>query len=51
MKEDLLKALADLDDLKRRSEKWAKGNVQELTKLPKGFTDDFDHTNTQPRWW
>ena len=42
VKEDLLKALADLDDLKRRSEKWAKGNVQELTKLPKGFTDDFD---------
>jgi hypothetical protein len=41
-KDDLLKALNDLDDLKRRSEKWAKGTVQELTKLPKGFTDDFD---------
>lgn len=42
IKDDLLKALADLDDLKRRSEKWAKGSVQELTKLPQGFTDDFD---------
>ncbi len=42
VKEDLLKALNDLDDLKKRSEKWAKGTVQELTKLPKGFTDDFD---------
>ncbi|MFO0880373.1 MAG: hypothetical protein U0840_23760 [Gemmataceae bacterium] len=42
IKDDLLKALADLDDLKRRTEKWSKGNVQELTKLPKGFIDDFD---------
>ncbi len=42
VKEDLLKALNDLDDLKKRSEKWAKGTVQELTKMPKGFTDDFD---------
>ncbi|MFO0930922.1 MAG: DUF4175 family protein [Gemmataceae bacterium] len=42
VKDDLLRALADLDDLKRRTEKWAKGSVQELTKLPKGFTDDFD---------
>jgi len=41
-KDELLKALADLDDLKRRTERWAKGNVQELTKMPKGFTDDFD---------
>src|SRR6202035_3622139 len=24
------------------SERWAKGSVQELTKMPKGFTDDFD---------
>jgi drug/metabolite transporter superfamily protein YnfA len=42
IKEDMLKALNDLDDLKKRSEKWSKGTVQELTKLPKGFTDDFD---------
>jgi hypothetical protein len=42
VKDDLLKALNDLDDFKRRSEKWAKGTVQVLTKLPKGFTDDFD---------
>ncbi len=41
-KEELLKALNDLDEMKKRSEKWAKGTVQELTKMPKGFTDDFD---------
>jgi hypothetical protein len=41
-KEELLRALNDLDDMKKRSEKWAKGSVQELTKLPKGFTDDFE---------
>jgi hypothetical protein len=42
VKEDLLKALTDLDDLKKRSERWKKGSVQELTKLPKGFVDDFN---------
>jgi hypothetical protein len=41
-KEDMLKALNDLDDLKKRTEKWSKGTVNEMTKLPKGFTDDFD---------
>jgi hypothetical protein len=42
IKEERLKALNDLDELKKRTEKWTKGNVQEMTKLPKGFVDDFD---------
>ncbi|MBY0230849.1 MAG: hypothetical protein K2W96_16300 [Gemmataceae bacterium] len=42
IKDELLKARMDLDELGRRKERWAKGSVQEMTKLPKGFTDDFD---------
>jgi hypothetical protein len=41
-KDEQLKALLGLDQMARRTEKWAKGSVQELTKMPKGFTDDFD---------
>lgn len=40
-KEERLKALKDLEDLKKRAEKWAKGNVNEMTKLGDGFVDDF----------
>ncbi len=41
-KDEQLKALADLGDMAKRTERWAKGSVQELTKMPKGFVDDFD---------
>ncbi len=42
VKEDTLKALKDLEDLKKRAEKWAKGSVLEMGKLPQGFIDDFN---------
>jgi hypothetical protein len=42
LKEEKLKdALKELEDFKRRAEKWARGTVNELTKLPTGFVDDF----------
>jgi hypothetical protein len=42
IKEETLKSLKELDELfKKRSEKWAKGGVNELTKMPNGFIDDF----------
>lgn len=40
-KEEVAKATKELDDFKKRWEKWAKGTVNELTKMPTGFTDDF----------
>src|SRR5205085_11516052 len=36
-----LKAVRDLENLAKRAEKWAKGSVQELTKMGSGFVDDF----------
>jgi hypothetical protein len=41
MKDEMNKALKDLEELKKRAEKWAKGSVNELTKMPTGFVDDF----------
>ena len=41
MKEETLKALKDLEELKKKANKWAKGSVNELTKMPTGFVDDF----------
>jgi hypothetical protein len=42
MKDELLKDLNQLEDIaKRGKEKWAKGGVNELTKLGEGFVDDF----------
>ena len=41
MKEETLKALKDLEELKKKTNKWAKGSVNELTKMPTGFVDDF----------
>jgi hypothetical protein len=42
LKEEKLKdPLKELEDFKGRAEKWAKGTVNELTKLPTGFVDDF----------
>ena len=40
--EEGLKALQSLDDLAKRSQKWAKGSVAELPKLAEGFVDDFN---------
>jgi hypothetical protein len=41
LKEEKLKAMKELEELKKRAEAWAKGTVNELTKLPTGFVDDF----------
>jgi hypothetical protein len=41
LKEDKLKALKEMEEFRKRMEKWAKGTVNELTKLPPGFVDDF----------
>jgi hypothetical protein len=38
---DALKAVKDYDEFKKRTEKWAKDTVNEMTKLPTGFVDDF----------
>lgn len=42
VKDETLKALKDLDDLKKRTEKWAKGSILEMAKMPTGFIDDFN---------
>ena len=41
LKEEKLKDLKDFQEFLKRTEKWAKGTVNELTKLPTGFVDDF----------
>jgi hypothetical protein len=41
LSEEQLKALEKFDDLVEKWGKWAKGSVDELTKLPTGFIDDF----------
>lgn len=42
IKDELLKNLDKLEDIaKRGKDKWAKGGVNELTKLGEGFVDDF----------
>jgi hypothetical protein len=41
LKEEQLKAMKDLDDLAKKAGEWAKGTVNELTKLPTGFVNDF----------
>jgi hypothetical protein len=42
LKEEALKAaLQDLDELQEKWGKWQKGTVDDLTKLPTGFVDDF----------
>ena len=38
---DALKAVKDYDEFKKRTEKWTKESVNEMTKLPTGFIDDF----------
>jgi hypothetical protein len=43
IKDELLKNLDKLEDIaKRGKDKWAKGGVNELTKLGEGFVDDFN---------
>jgi hypothetical protein len=42
VKEDEMKATKELDDLAKKFDKWAKGSVNELTKLPEGFVEDFN---------
>jgi hypothetical protein len=41
-KEEKLKALNELDEMRKRTEKWSKGSVNELTKMAPGFVDDFN---------
>jgi hypothetical protein len=41
-KEEKLKALNELDEMRKRTEKWGKGSVNELTKMAPGFVDDFN---------
>ena len=40
-KEEAMKAAKDLEEFRKTWEAWAKGTVNELTKLPTGFVDDF----------
>jgi hypothetical protein len=40
-KEEQLKALNELDEKMKRAQKWAKGSVNEMTKMAPGFVDDF----------
>jgi hypothetical protein len=43
LKEDKLKeTYKELDDFKQKVGEWQKGKVNELTKLPTGFVDDFN---------
>lgn len=39
--EEALEAMTDLDELEQKYGEWAKGKVDEMTKLPTGFVDDF----------
>jgi hypothetical protein len=39
--EKLKEALKELEDFKQKAGEWQKGKVNELTKLPTGFVDDF----------
>ena len=39
--EDVKDAMRELDQFEKKWEKWTKGKVNELTKLPEGFIDDF----------
>ena len=39
--EEALEAMKDLDELEQKYGDWAKGKVDEMTKLPTGFVDDF----------
>lgn len=42
LKDEALKAaLSDLDGMEEKWNKWAKGAIDDLTKLPTGFVDDF----------
>jgi hypothetical protein len=38
---DALKAVKEYDEFKKRTEKWTKESVNEMTKLGSGFVDDF----------
>lgn len=38
---DALKAVKEYDEFKKRTEKWTKASVNEMTKLGTGFVDDF----------
>ena len=40
-KEDAMKAAREMEEFRKNWEAWAKGKVNELTKLPTGFVDDF----------
>lgn len=39
---DALKAVKEYDEFKKRTEKWTKESVNEMTKLGTGFVDDFN---------
>lgn len=42
LKEENLKQAKSLEDFKAKWEKWTKGKINELTKMPEGFIKDFD---------
>jgi hypothetical protein len=42
VKEDKFKLTREMEELQKKWEKWAKGTVEELAKLPTGFVDDFN---------
>src|SRR5262249_51659460 len=39
--DELNKTVKEYDEFKKRTEKWTKDTVNEMTKLPTGFVDDF----------
>jgi hypothetical protein len=41
VKEDKFKLSKEMEAMQKKWEKWAKGTVEELAKLPTGFVDDF----------
>jgi hypothetical protein len=42
LKEDKFKLTKEMEEMQKKWEKWAKGTVEELAKLPTGFVDDFN---------
>jgi hypothetical protein len=40
-KEERMNGAKELEEFQKKWEKWAKGKVNEMTKLPQGFIDDF----------
>jgi hypothetical protein len=41
IREDKLRLTKEMEDMQKKWDKWAKGSIQELPKLPEGSVDDF----------